>query len=104
MRRRRFRPIRWAVPSVKPVYGPADAEGRDYSRDIAEPGDFPYTRGIHQTGYRGKVFTMRQFAGFGLAAQTNQRYKQLLSSGQTGLSVAFDMPTLMGHAWTRRNR
>jgi methylmalonyl-CoA mutase N-terminal domain/subunit len=81
---------------LKPEYGPADAQHRDYAKDIADPGDFPYTRGIHPTGYRGKVFTMRQFAGFGSAADTNARYHQLLRSGQTGLSVAFDMPTLMG--------
>ena len=62
-----------------------------------EPGAFPYTRGIHGTGYRGKVWTMRQFAGFGSAQQTNRRFHQLLDAGQTGLSVAFDMPTLMGH-------
>ena len=61
-----------------------------------EPGAYPYTRGIHETGYRGKVWTMRQFAGFGSAEQTNRRFHQLLDSGQTGLSIAFDMPTLMG--------
>jgi len=70
---------------LQDVYGP---DGR--------PGDYPYTRGIHQTMYRGRVWTMRKFAGFGSAAQTNQRYHQLLDAGQTGLSVAFDMPTLMG--------
>jgi methylmalonyl-CoA mutase, N-terminal domain len=82
---------------LQPLYGPKDAEHRDYAKDVAAPGEFPYTRGIHATGYRGKVFTMRQFAGFGSAADTNARYHQLLQSGQTGLSVAFDMPTLMGH-------
>jgi methylmalonyl-CoA mutase N-terminal domain/subunit len=81
---------------LKPQYGPEDARQRDYANDIADPGQFPYTRGIHSSGYRGKVFTMRQFAGFGSAADTNARYHQLLQSGQTGLSVAFDMPTLMG--------
>jgi methylmalonyl-CoA mutase, N-terminal domain len=82
---------------LKPEYGPEDARGRDYAKDVAGAGEFPYTRGIHASGYRGKVFTMRQFAGFGSAQDTNARYHQLLQSGQTGLSVAFDMPTLMGH-------
>ncbi len=77
---------------VKPVYFAADVHG-----DVEGPGEFPYTRGIHASGYRGKVWTMRQFAGFGSAAQTNERYHFLLDQGQTGLSVAFDMPTLMGH-------
>ena len=70
--------------------------GLDYDRDLADPGVFPYTRGIHPTGYRGKVWTMRQFAGFGTPEETNERYKQLLAAGGTGLSVAFDLPTLMG--------
>jgi len=83
--------------ALKPEYGPQDAQHRDYAKDIGDAGEFPYTRGIHATGYRGKVFTMRQFAGFGSATDTNARYHQLLQSGQTGLSVAFDMPTLMGH-------
>ena len=68
----------------------------DYARDLADPGQFPYTRGIHPTGYRGKLWTMRQFAGFGTPEETNERYKQLLKAGGTGLSVAFDLPTLMG--------
>ena len=68
----------------------------DYDRDLADPGEFPYTRGIHATGYRGKLWTMRQFAGFGTPEETNARYKQLLAAGGTGLSVAFDLPTLMG--------
>ena len=68
----------------------------DYARDLADPGSFPYTRGIHSSGYRGKVWTMRQFAGFGTPEETNARYKQLLAAGGTGLSVAFDLPTLMG--------
>ncbi len=82
---------------VKPVYGPADVAGIDVARDIAEPGAFPYTRGIHPHMYRDRLWTMRQFAGFGNARQTNERYHFLLSQGQTGLSVAFDMPTLMGY-------
>lgn len=81
---------------LKPVYGPEDATGRDVLHDIPAPGQYPYTRGIHTTMYRDKVWTMRQFAGFGSAQDTNARYKMLLSQGQTGLSVAFDMPTLMG--------
>ncbi|MGH3429643.1 MAG: methylmalonyl-CoA mutase family protein, partial [Mycobacteriales bacterium] len=81
---------------VEPVYGPADgAEPAGFDR-IGWPGEFPYTRGLHATGYRGKNWTMRQFAGFGSAAQTNERYKMILAEGGGGLSVAFDMPTLMG--------
>ncbi|MGH9159468.1 MAG: acyl-CoA mutase large subunit family protein, partial [Vicinamibacteraceae bacterium] len=68
----------------------------DYPRDLGDPGVFPYTRGIHATGYRGKPWTMRQFAGFGTPEETNGRYKELLAAGGTGLSVAFDLPTLMG--------
>ncbi len=82
---------------LKPVYGPADVAGIDVARDIADPGAFPYTRGIHPHMYRDRLWTMRQFAGFGNARQTNERYHFLLSQGQTGLSVAFDMPTLMGY-------
>jgi methylmalonyl-CoA mutase, N-terminal domain len=78
------------------LYTAEDLEGIDYARDIAHPGEFPYTRGIHPTGYRGKLWTMRQFAGFGTPEDTNQRYKTLLRAGGTGLSVAFDLPTLMG--------
>ena len=70
--------------------------GCDYARDLGDPGQFPYTRGIHETMYRGKLWTMRQFAGFGSAAQTNERFKYLLEHGSHGLSVAFDLPTLMG--------
>jgi len=81
---------------IERVYVPRDIERLDYSRDIADPGDFPYTRGIHATGYRGKLWTMRQFAGFGTPEDTNERYKTLLRAGGTGLSVAFDLPTLMG--------
>ncbi|HEY0593941.1 MAG TPA: methylmalonyl-CoA mutase family protein, partial [Thermoanaerobaculia bacterium] len=69
----------------------------DYGRDLALPGEFPYTRGLHPTGYRGKLWTMRQFAGFGTARQTNERYHYLLSHGQTGLSVAFHLPSLYGY-------
>jgi methylmalonyl-CoA mutase N-terminal domain/subunit len=81
---------------IAPVYTPADVIGIDADRDIGQPGAFPYTRGIHASGYRGKLWTMRQFAGFGTPEETNQRYKALLAAGGTGLSVAFDLPTLMG--------
>jgi len=78
------------------LYTAEDVEGIDYDRDVNNPGVFPYTRGIHPTGYRGKLWTMRQFAGFGTPEDTNGRYKTLLKAGGTGLSVAFDLPTLMG--------
>jgi methylmalonyl-CoA mutase, N-terminal domain len=78
---------------LKVVYGPLDS----VAADTAAPGDYPYTRGIHRNGYRDRLWTMRQFAGFGTAAQTNERYHFLLEHGQHGLSVAFDMPTLMGY-------
>ncbi len=76
---------------------PEETADIDPRRDIGIPGEFPYTRGVHPTGYRGKLWTMRQFAGFGTAADTNQRFKYLLSQGQTGLSVAFHLPTLYGY-------
>ena len=82
---------------IQSVYRPSDASAVDYERDLADPGEFPYTRGIHQTMYRGKVWTMRQFSGFATPVETNQRYRYLLQRGQTGLSVAFDLPTLMGY-------
>ncbi len=81
----------------KPVYTSADLRGFDPERQLGRPGEYPFTRGIHPTMYRGKLWTMRQFAGFGGAADTNRRYKFLLEHGQTGLSVAFDFPTLMGY-------
>ena len=81
---------------INQLYTPEDVASLDYERDLADPATFPYTRGIHPTGYRGKLWTMRQFAGFGTPEETNQRYKQLLKAGGTGLSVAFDLPTLMG--------
>jgi len=83
--------------SLEPVYGPAHIAGLDAARDLGLPGEFPYTRGIHPHMYRDRLWTMRQFAGFGNARQTNERYHFLLDQGQTGLSVAFDMPTLMGY-------
>ena len=82
---------------VKPLYTPLDIEGLDYERDLGYPGEYPYLRGIHPTMYRGKPWTMRQFSGFGTAVDTNKRYKYLLEHGQTGLSVAFHMPTIMGY-------
>jgi methylmalonyl-CoA mutase N-terminal domain/subunit len=82
--------------AIAPLYTPADVSSLDYERDLGDPGEFPYTRGIHASGYRGKLWTMRQFAGFGTPEETNGRYQQLLAAGGTGLSVAFDLPTLMG--------
>jgi methylmalonyl-CoA mutase N-terminal domain/subunit len=78
------------------LYTPESIARLDYPRDLGDPGEFPYTRGIHATGYCGKLWTMRQFAGFGTPEETNQRYRRLLDAGGTGLSVAFDLPTLMG--------
>jgi methylmalonyl-CoA mutase N-terminal domain/subunit len=85
-----------AKRSVERLYTPQSVASIDYARDLANPGDFPYTRGIHATGYHGKLWTMRQFAGFGTPEETNERYRRLLEAGGTGLSVAFDLPTLMG--------
>jgi len=82
---------------LKPLYDPADIEEIDFDRDIGYPGQYPFTRGVHPSMYRGKVWTMRQFSGFGTPKQTNERYHYLLKRGQTGLSVAFDLPTLMGY-------
>ena len=81
---------------IERVYAPGDIVGIDPIADIGEPGRFPYTRGIHPSGYEGKLWTMRQFAGFGTPEETNARYQALLAAGGTGLSVAFDLPTLMG--------
>src|SRR5688572_32763572 len=80
-----------------PVYTAADLNGYDVEKQLGRPGEYPFTRGIHPTMYRGKLWTMRQFAGFGSATDTNRRYKFLLEHGQTGLSTAFDFPTLMGY-------
>ncbi len=82
---------------VRPLYGPEDVANMDLARDLAVPGEYPFTRGIHPTMYRGRMFTMRQFAGFGTARESNQRYHYLLAKGQTGLSIAFDNPTIMGY-------
>jgi methylmalonyl-CoA mutase N-terminal domain/subunit len=81
---------------LEPVYGPEDVT-LDPEEDLGYPGQFPYTRGVHPSMYRGRLWTMRQFAGFGTARETNERFKFLLDAGQTGLSVAFDFPTLMGY-------
>ncbi|MGB9455445.1 MAG: methylmalonyl-CoA mutase family protein [Bryobacteraceae bacterium] len=82
---------------VDPLYGPEALADMDRARDLGAPGEFPYTRGIHRDMYRGKLWTMRQFSGFGTPEETNRRYHYLLQQGQTGLSVAFDLPTLMGY-------
>ncbi len=86
-----------SLKPIKRLYTPADLAETDFERDINFPGQPPYTRGVHPTGYRAKTWTMRQFAGFGSAFDTNQRFKYLLEHGQTGLSTAFDLPTLMGY-------
>ncbi len=93
------RPVRFSTVSdleVEPLYTPEDVKG-DYASDLGYPGEFPYTRGVYESMYRGRLWTMRQFAGFGLAEDTNQRFHFLLSQGQDGLSTAFDMPGLMGY-------
>lgn len=82
---------------VEPLYTLEDTNGRDYEQDIGMPGEYPYTRGVYPSMYRSKLWTMRQFAGFGTPEDTNQRFKFLLAEGQTGLSTAFDMPVLMGY-------
>ena len=86
-----------SLKEVDRLYTPIDVDQLDFSRDVSFPGEFPYTRGIHPTGYRGKLWTMRQFAGFSTPEETNARFKYLLEQGQTGLSVAYDLPTLMGY-------
>src|ERR1700686_3125161 len=86
-----------SLDEVNRLYTPSDVSNIDFDRDLAFPGQFPYTRGIHATGYRGKLWTMRQFAGFGTPEETNARFKYLLKEGQTGLSVAYDLPALMGY-------
>src|ERR671912_1609497 len=86
-----------SLAEVDRLYTPADVDELDFSRDTSFPGEFPYTRGIHPTGYRGRLWTMRQFAGFSTPEETNQRFKYLMAQGQTGLSVAYDLPTLMGY-------
>jgi methylmalonyl-CoA mutase, N-terminal domain len=86
-----------SLEEVDRLYTPADVADVNFENDISYPGEFPYTRGIHATGYRGKLWTMRQFAGFSTPEETNARFDYLLKQGQTGLSVAYDLPTLMGY-------
>ena len=82
---------------IEPVYGPGDLEGWDPAAKLGEPGSYPFTRGVYPSMYTGRPWTMRQYAGFGTAAESNARYRQLIAHGTTGLSVAFDLPTQMGH-------
>ncbi len=82
---------------IRDAYGPAEVAAADLDARLGEPGTFPFTRGVHASGYRGRLWTMRQYAGFGSAAETNERFRYLLDQGQTGLSVAFDLPTQMGY-------
>jgi len=82
---------------IRDLYTPADLAGLDEDRDLGRPGEFPFTRGVQPTMYRGRFWTMRQYAGFATAAETNERFRYLLEQGQTGLSVAFDLPTQMGY-------
>jgi len=80
----------------EPLYSPENVD-LDFERDLGRPGAYPFTRGVYPSMYRGRLWTMRQFAGFGTAEETNERFRYLLAHGQTGLSTAFDMPTLMGY-------
>src|ERR1700710_620903 len=81
--------------AIKPLYGPEDVV--DHDEQIGVPGEYPFRRGVYPSMYRGRLWTMRQFAGFGTAEETDERFRYLLEHGQTGLSTAFDMPSLMGH-------
>jgi len=81
---------------VNPLYTPADLKGCDYESEVGYPGEYPFTRGVQPTMYRGRLWTMRQYAGMGDAEESNKRYKYLLANGTTGLSVAFDLPTQIG--------
>ena len=94
-RKTSFRTV--SLDEINRLYDSSDISDLDLDRDLAFPGQFPYTRGIHATGYRGKLWTMRQFAGFSTPEETNRRFKYLSQEGQTGLSVAYDLPTLMGY-------
>ena len=82
---------------IDQLYTPLDVDELDYFEELGFPGEYPFTRGIHPTMHRSRLWTMRMFAGFGTAEETNQRFKYLLEQGQTGLSIAFDLPTLMGY-------
>ncbi len=94
-RKEEFKTISWTP--LDTLYTPEDLEDFDYARDLGFPGEYPYTRGVRPSMYRGRLWTMRQYAGFGTAQESNQRYRYLLDQGQTGLSVAFDLPTQMGY-------
>jgi methylmalonyl-CoA mutase N-terminal domain/subunit len=94
---RQSRFVTVSLEEINRLYSPTDTAEIDFETDVSAPGLFPYTRGIHANGYRGKVWTMRQFAGFGTPEETNLRFKYLLKEGQTGLSVAYDLPALMGY-------
>ncbi|MCL6638177.1 MAG: methylmalonyl-CoA mutase family protein [Firmicutes bacterium] len=96
MKDRDFKFLTVSSMPVNEIYTPEDLAGFDYMRDLGYPGEYPYTRGVQPNMYRGRLWTMRQFAGFATARESNRRYKFLLEKGQTGLSVAFDMPTIMG--------
>src|SRR5829696_206809 len=85
------------MPTDRPFVDPDNLKGWDPSAELGFPGEFPYTRGIQPTLYRGRIWTMRQYAGFGTAAESNRRYRYLLDRGVSGLSVAFDLPTQMGY-------
>src|SRR5262245_1560505 len=85
----------WGM-EVAPLYTPADLEHIEYERDLGYPGEFPFTRGVYPSMYRGRVWTFREYAGFGTAEDSNARYRTLLEQGMTGLSVAFDLPTQIG--------
>ncbi|MBI4260292.1 MAG: methylmalonyl-CoA mutase, partial [Actinobacteria bacterium] len=82
---------------IRPLYGPEDLEGFEPGRELGRPGEPPFTRGVHPSMYRGRLWTMRQYAGMATARETNRRFRYLLDHGQTGLSVAFDLPTQMGY-------
>ncbi|MDZ4132140.1 MAG: methylmalonyl-CoA mutase family protein, partial [Dethiobacteria bacterium] len=90
-------PVTVSGRQIEALYTSADQKNFDYERDLAFPGSYPYTRGVQPNMYRGRLWTMRQFSGFGDAFDSNRRYRYLLEQGQTGLSVAFDMPTIMGY-------
>ena len=94
-RRERF--VTSSGTEIRDVYTAADGAARDDAVDLGLPGEFPFTRGVQPTMYRGRFWTMRQYAGFATAAETNERFRYLLEQGQTGLSVAFDLPTQMGY-------
>jgi methylmalonyl-CoA mutase N-terminal domain/subunit len=94
---RRDRFVTTSSSPINGLYTPLDIADLDYDRDLGLPGEYPFTRGIHPTMYRGRMWTMRMFAGFGTAEETNRRFRYLLDQGQTGLSIAFDLPTLMGY-------